>query len=134
MELLIGNKLPELVKQVSQESINQYAEATGDFNPIHVDEGFARETPFKGTIAHGFYILAFLSQLMTRHFGRRWVQGGSLDVRFKKPVKPGDVITVKATLIDRKRSRDRTILVFDAIWENQRGEPVIMGRALIPDP
>jgi 3-hydroxybutyryl-CoA dehydratase len=133
MELSLGNKLPELVKQVSQESINQYAEATGDFNPIHVDEDFARETPFKGTIAHGFYILAFLSELMTRHFGRKWVQGGSLDVRFKKPVKPGDVITVKATLTDRKKSRDRTALVFEVIWENQSKEPVITGQALVPE-
>lgn len=133
MELLIGNKLPELVKQVSQESINRYAEATGDFNPIHVDEEFARETPFKGTIAHGFYILAFLSELMTRHFGRRWVEGGTLDARFKKPVKPGDVITVKAILADRKQAGDRTVLVFDAVWENQLSEAVITGQALVPE-
>jgi len=133
MELSLGNKLPELVKQVSQESINHYAEATGDFNPIHVDEEFARKTPFKGTIAHGFYILAFLSELMTRHFGRKWVEGGSLDVRFKKPVKPGDVITVKATLADRRKVGGRTLLVFDAVWENQLNEPVITGRALVPE-
>jgi len=133
MELLVGNKLPELIKQVSQESINQYAEATGDFNPIHVDEAFARETPFQGTIAHGFYILAFLSELMTRHFGRKWVAGGTLDARFKKPVKPGDVITVRATLAERKKAGDRTVLVFDAVWENQRKEPVITGQALVAE-
>ena len=133
MELLIGNKLPDLVKQVSQESINRYAEATGDFNPIHVDEEFARKTPFKGTIAHGFYILAFLSELMTRHFGRKWVEEGTLDARFKKPVKPGDMVTVKAILADRKKAGDRTLLVFDAVWENQHSEAVITGQALVPE-
>jgi len=133
MEISLGDKLPELVKQISQESINHYAEATGDFNPIHVDEEFASKTPFKGTIAHGFYILAFLSELMTRHFGRKWVEGGSLDVRFKKPVKPGDVITVKATLANRKKAGGRVILVFDAVWENQLSEPVIAGQALVPE-
>ena len=72
----IGEKLPELVKNITQESINRYAGAAGDFNPIHVDEEFAKGTPFGGTIAHGFYIFAFLSELMTDNFGRKWTGGG----------------------------------------------------------
>ena len=131
MKIEIGQTLPELVKKVSQASINRYAEATGDFNPIHVDEAFARETAFKGTIAHGFYILGFLSELMTRQFGRAWIEGGSLDARFKRPVKPGDTIIVKATLVDRKTIKGLACLEFDAIWENQLKEPVITGKALV---
>ena len=132
--MTVGKTLPELVKEISQKSINNYAEATGDFNPIHVDEEFAKDTPFKGTIAHGFYILGFLSELMTRQFGKAWVQGGSLDVRFKKPVKPGDTITVRAKLVDRRTIKDQSHLVFDAVWENQMKEPVIMGRAFVREP
>ena len=131
MKIEIGQTLPELVKEISQASINRYAEATGDFNPIHVDEAFARKTPFKGTIAHGFYILGFLSELMTRQFGKAWVEGGSLDVRFKRPVKPGDTIIVKATLIDRKLIKGLPCLEFDAVWENHRHEPVIIGKAFV---
>ena len=134
MKIPIGKTLPELVKKISQESINTYAEATGDFNPIHVDEEFAKDTPFEGTIAHGFYILGFLSELMTWQFGKRWIQGGSLDVRFKKPVKPGDTIIVKAKLVERKTIKDQPHLVFDAIWENQMKEPVITGRAFVREP
>lgn len=133
MKIEIGHTLPELIKKISQASIDRYAEATGDFNPIHVDEEFAKETPFKGTIAHGFYILGFLSELMTQQFGKAWVQGGSLDARFKRPVKPGDTIIVKATLVDRKTVKGQACLVFDAVWENQLQEPVIAGQALVKE-
>jgi 3-hydroxybutyryl-CoA dehydratase len=127
----IGETLPILVKKISQESINAYAGATGDFNPIHVDEEFARKTPFKGTIAHGFYIFGFISELMTRHFGKMWIQSGSTDVRFKKPVKPGDTISLKATLVDRKIIENQPYLELDVVWENQMQAPVISGKAYV---
>lgn len=43
---------------VTQGAINKFAEATGDFNPLHVDPEFAAKTPFGGTIAHGYYALS----------------------------------------------------------------------------
>ena len=133
MKMEIGEKLPELVKEITQEGINAYAEATGDFNPIHVDENFARNTPFKGTIAHGFYIFGFLSELMTRHFNKRWTNSGRIDVRFKRPVRPGDTIKVKATLVGREIIQDCAFLVFEIVWENQMLDPVIEGKAFIAE-
>ena len=129
----IGEKLPDLVKDVTQETINLYADATGDFNPIHVDEEFAKTTAFKGTIAHGFYVFAFLSELMMRSFGKKWISGGFTDVRFKKPVRPGDTITLRATLADRDITAGRSMLVFDVVWENQSQEPVLVGKASVPE-
>lgn len=129
----IGEKLPELVKDITQEGINRYANATGDFNPIHVDEEFARGTPFKGTIAHGFYIFAFVSELMMRSFGKRWTNGGRVDVRFKRPVRPGDTITLRAILADREIAGGLSWLVFDMVWENQMEQPVLSGRVSIPE-
>ena len=129
----IGEKLPELVKVITQESINGYADATGDFNPIHVDEEFATDTPFGGTIAHGFYIFAFLSELMTGNFGRKWTDGGRVDVRFKRPVKPGDTITLGASLVEREFVDGHSRLVFDIVWENQLQEPVLLGRTSVPE-
>jgi len=129
----IGEKLPELVRDISQEGINRYADATGDFNPIHVDEEFAKGTSFKGTIAHGFYIFAFLSELMMRSFGKRWINGGRVDVRFKRPVRPGDTIILRATLADREFMGSCSRLVFDVVWDNQRQETVISGRVSVPE-
>jgi 3-hydroxybutyryl-CoA dehydratase len=127
----IGDRLLELVKEISQESINAYAEATNDFNPIHVDESFAKGTAFKGTIAHGFYIFGFVSELMTRYFGKRWTNGGHVDVRFKKPVRPGDTVTVKAIVAGREMKEGRSFLVVDVVWENQLKEPVITGKVFV---
>ncbi len=55
-QLSEGMNLLELKKIVTQENINLYAEASQDFNPIHIDEDFARKTPLGGTIAHGMLI------------------------------------------------------------------------------
>ena len=129
----IGDKLPELVKHITQEGIRRYANATGDFNPIHVDAEFAKGTPFKGTIAHGFYAFAFLSELMMRSFGKRWTNGGRVDVRFKRPVKPGDTITLRAILSDRKIVGDRSHVVFDIVWKNQEQDVVLSGTASVPE-
>jgi len=129
----IGEKLPELVKDITQERISRYANATGDFNPIHVDEEFARGTAFKGTIAHGFFIFAFLSELMTRMFGKRWINGGRTDVRFKRPVRPGDTITLRAILADREIAGGLSRLVFDVVWENQMEQTVLSGRVSVPE-
>lgn len=129
----IGETLPALEKKITQESINAYADAAGDFNPIHVNEEFARSTPFKGTIAHGFYIFAILSELMTKHFGKKWTNGGRVDARFKKPVRPGDTVIIKATLANREKFESRDYLVFEVVWENQRQEPVIVGQAYVKE-
>lgn len=129
----IGDSLPGLVKKISQASMNQYAEATGDFNPIHVDAEFAKGTSYGGTIAHGFYILGFVSELMTLHFNKGWTNGGRLDVRFKKAVRPGDTITVKATLKERETIDGIGYLVFEVLWENQLKEPVIFGKAFVKE-
>ena len=53
-----GMNLPELKKVITQQNINLYAEASQDFNPIHIDEEFAKKTPLGGTIAHGMLILS----------------------------------------------------------------------------
>ncbi len=129
----IGDKLPELVKAITQQGIRRYANAAGDFNPIHVDAEFAKGTPFKGTIAHGFYVFAFLSELMMRSFGKRWTNGGRVDVRFKRPVRPGDTITLRAILSDRKIVGDRSHVVFDVVWKNQEQDVVLSGTASVPE-
>ncbi len=63
VEICQGETLPPVVKHITQEKINLYAEASGDFNPIHVDKSFAAQTPLGGTIAHGMLILAYVSEI-----------------------------------------------------------------------
>ena len=130
-ELSEGMNLPELRKLVTQENINLYAEASRDFNPIHIDEDFARQTPLGGTIAHGMLILAYVSQMMTVAFGRSWLTGGKLNVRFKTPARPGDTITVGGRISKIESNEGQTSIRCDVLCENRSGDSVITGEASV---
>jgi len=116
-----------LTKQLSQAQIDAYAEASGDHNPIHVDEAFARATELGGTIAHGMLVLAFISEMLTAAFGRAWLESGRLDVRFRAPARPGDTITARASA--GKQIDDS--LRYQVECVNQTGEVVISGTAQV---
>ncbi len=114
-----------VVKTISQEQIARYADASGDHNPIHVDEAFARTTPFEGTIAHGMLVLAYLSEMLTAALGQRWLDFGRLKIRFRAPARPGDTITSTGTV-----TRVEGKHVYCKIEsKNQTGEVLISGQA-----
>jgi 3-hydroxybutyryl-CoA dehydratase len=121
--------LPEVrpvTKLLTQPMIDAYAQASGDFNPIHIDPEFARTTPMGGTIAHGMLVLASISEMMTAAFGREWVTLGKLDVRFRAPGRPGDTITASA-----KPASDGDRVRYAVECTNQNGEVLIAGMAEI---
>ncbi len=128
-EIQEGKTLSPVVKHITQEKINLYAEASGDFNPIHVDESFAAKTPFGGTIAHGMLNLAYVSEVMTSAFGRNWLSGGKLRAKFKDSARPGDTLTIngKINSIDQKG-----VSYANCSFEcrNQKGEIVVAGEAI----
>ncbi len=124
-----GESLPQLVKNISQEKIKLYAQASGDYNPIHLDEDFAKKSPVGGTIAHGMLILSYLSQMMTNAFGSSWLSGGRLNVRFKEPARPGDVITSNGYIRNIEQEGDETLVSCSVLCQNQRGETIITGEA-----
>jgi len=129
-------KVPPLSRRVTQEGIRRYAEASGDYNPIHVDEEYARATPFGSTIAHGMLVLAYVSEMMAAAFGRDWLAGGRLKARFRAPARPGDTLTVRAEprrarLPDGQARQINGERVFEYGIEcsNQRGEALVSGTA-----
>jgi len=122
---VVGAELPSLAKTLSQEKIDRYARASGDFNPIHVDPAFAAQTPFGGTIAHGMLLLAYLSEMLTAAFGQAWLSGGRLKVRFKGAARPGDVVTVRGRAERVKGERG----VYSVECLNQQGGVLVAGQA-----
>lgn len=130
-ELTEGMDLPVIEKVITQENINRYAEVSRDFNPIHIDEEFARKTPLGGTIAHGMLILAYVSQMMTATFGQSWLSGGKLSVRFKAPARPGDTVNVAGKLRKIDRNEGQTIIHCDVQCGNQKGEIIITGETQV---
>jgi 3-hydroxybutyryl-CoA dehydratase len=125
----VGTDLPRLAKTLSQEKIDRYARASGDFNPIHVDPAFAAQTPFGGTIAHGMLLLAYLSEMLTAAFGQGWLAGGRLKIRFKGAARPQDTVTIGGRVQRAKEEHEERRLWCDVECLNQRGEVLVTGRA-----
>ena len=122
-------QVPPLSRRVTQETIRRYAEASGDYNPIHVDEEFARTTPFGGTIAHGMLVLAYLSEMMAAAFGRDWLAGGRLKVRFRAPARPGDTLTARAEPRRARQLDSESVFEYSIECCNQSGETLVSGTA-----
>jgi len=118
-----------VTKRLSQEQIARYADAAGDHNPIHIDEAFARATPFGGTIAHGMLVLAAISEMMAAALGEAWLTGGRLRVRFRAAARPGDAITASAQPQPAGSDGAR---VYAVECRNQDGELLISGTAEAP--
>ena len=129
-----GNALPSVVKHITQQKINLYADASGDFNPIHVDEAFAASTPLGGTIAHGMLVLAYVSEMMTLAFGLGWLSGGKLSVRFKAPARPGDTLTVEGKIDSIENKNSVSYANCSLECHNQRDEAIVVGEAVVQIP
>jgi acyl dehydratase len=76
----------------------RFAAATGDFNPIHTDEAFARQVGFPSVIAHGPLTLAFLTQALGHNFGPERVR--AVTAQFRAPILPGDTLRVEGTVTE----------------------------------
>jgi 3-hydroxybutyryl-CoA dehydratase len=98
--LVAGASLPVITRHVTQAMIDAYAEASGDFNPIHVDPDFARTGPFGRTIAHGLMTLAFAAQLLNEWTDGKFDECGEIDVAFVSPVFTGDDVKISGVVED----------------------------------
>tara|TARA_Y100001970_G_scaffold286235_1_gene407915 strand:+ start:1091 stop:1483 length:393 start_codon:yes stop_codon:yes gene_type:complete len=78
---------------ITQNDVTMYSEASGDKNPIHINQNFASKSMFKQTIAHGMMIGAFLSEFLFNEFGEAWLEEGSIDIKFKLPIFMNENIT-----------------------------------------
>ncbi len=126
--------LPPVVKYITQEKINLYAQASGDFNPIHIDEAFAAQTPLGGTIAHGMLILAYVSEMMTQAFGKNWASNGKLSIRFKAPARPGDTVTASGKIDSIENQEGISSVNCSIECCNQKDETIITGEAIVKLP
>lgn len=127
----VGDALPCLARTVDQATIDAYAQASGDFNPIHVDPDFAAKGPFGRTIAHGLMTLAFVAEALNDWSGCAFDALGSLDIAFIGPVFAGDRVEVNGTVED-VGDRDG-VPVAHVRLDCRAGERAILaGRAIVP--
>jgi len=122
-------EFPSVSEAISQEQIDDYAEISGDYNPIHVDQEAAAASEFGGTIAHGPIALqTFFRSLTGLTGGEALPPGTQVKVTFRAPVRPGD--TVHSELREREDADGATALSVECV--NQDGTIVIAAQAEIP--
>ena len=123
--LKIGYILPTLSKCVQREQLVKYSEVSGDKNPIHLNDDFAKATQFGGIIAHGMLTLAFVSELMTNAFGSDWLKSGCLKVRFKGAAYLGDRLLVNGEVSQVESLGEITNLTCSISVKVSRNESII---------
>lgn len=123
--------LPELVRSVTQDQINRYAEVSGDYNPVHLDAEFASHSTFGRIVVHGMLVLAFISEMLTKEFGRDWLDSGRLKVRFRAPVYPGDQVVTFGEVKGITNSEGGNKVNCTVGCRKVDGEDVITGEASI---
>lgn len=126
-DLAIGQR-SVFTKTISESDIYLFAGLTGDFNPIHVDREYARQTSFGRRAAHGFLVAAMVQPCMTE----LTTPGGvSLNYNFsmKAPVFIGDTITASAEVIQKRE--DKPIVTLAIRCQKQDGTLCVEGTALI---
>lgn len=96
-DLHIGRSA-EIVRHVDEDAVKAFAEVSGDFNPLHMDEAYARRTPFRGRIAHGALIASFISGVLGNELPGPGAIFVGMDIRFQRPVRIGDTVVAKATV------------------------------------
>jgi phosphate acetyltransferase len=118
-------------REISAEDIERFAALSGDANPTHLDQAFARGTVFRGVVAHGMWS----GLLISRVLGTVLPGPGTIYLRqslkFERPVRPGDRLTVEVT-VKEKRGRGRVLL--STMVYNAAGEVLTEGEAEVIAP
>lgn len=124
----VGDEGPTLViEDIERIDFVKYAGASGDFNPLHVDETYAKEAGNQSVFGHGMLTAGYAARMVADWFGLANVE--QFKTRFTAKLWPGDTLTVTGEVVDKYES-DGNVLV-DAEFEatNQGGDPVITGSA-----
>lgn len=128
MELKIGDKFTT-TKQITDKVVKDFAELSGDFNPIHIDEEFAKTTRFGKRIAHGMISGALISAVLGYELRNMSVIYLSQTMKFTAPVFIDDTVTATATVTAIRE--DKPIVTVETICTNQNNEIVVKGEASI---
>ncbi|MHB8137186.1 MAG: MaoC family dehydratase [Smithellaceae bacterium] len=122
----------EFAKTVSETDIYLYAGITGDFNPAHVNEAYAKNTFFKTRIAHGMLTAGFISAIIANQLPGPGTIYLKQDLSFLAPVRIGDTITARVEIMELNTEKNRVRL--KTTCENQDGVIVLEGFGLVSPP
>jgi len=117
-ELEVGQSA-EITRVVDDETVRKFAEVSGDFNPLHMDEAYAKRSPFRGRIAHGALVASFISCVLGNHLPGPGAVFAGMTMRFERPVRIGATVIARATVteVDVKARRVKLACVCEVEGE-----------------
>jgi acyl dehydratase len=128
-ELDVGYEIMPVIKYMSLERMSRPLMAGS--NPIHYDAEFAERAGLPAPIATGVMSSAFLSEMLTGAFGVEWIRGGTMDVKFIRPIYAGDTVTAHGRITAKAETGTGVRIALDIWCDTQRGEPVTVGTARV---
>jgi 3-hydroxybutyryl-CoA dehydratase len=130
-EISVGD-IAEISKTLSESDIYLYAGITGDSNPAHLNEEYAKKTFFKTRIAHGM----LTASLLSAPIGMKLPGYGTIYIRqeldFKAPARIGDTLTARVEVLEVMKEKNRVRLKTTCL--NQEGTVILDGEALVSPP
>jgi len=129
-DLSVGQRA-ELAREVKEADLAAFAEVTGDHNPVHLDEAYAAGTPFGGRIAHGMLSAGYISALIASRLPGPGAIYVSQTLRFRRPVRIGDVVTAVAEITTIDEAKARVTMTTSCLVG---GKAVLEGEAVIIAP
>jgi len=128
MKFRVGDSA-EITKTIDDTDIQAFADVTGDHNPIHVDDAFAKTTRFGRRIAHGMLTASLISSVLANKLPGEGSVYLAQTLQFVAPVFPGDEVTARVTV--KEIREDKPIVKLETICVNQSGAVVIRGEATV---
>ena len=127
-DIKIGDEA-SLSRTITDAHIVNFAGITGDFNPVHVDAEYAKQSMFGERICHGMLMAGLISAVLGMQLpGSNAIYLGQ-DLKFTAPVKIGDTVTVTAKVTEKRD--DKRIIKLRTTVSNQKGELVVDGNAVV---
>ncbi|UCE12453.1 MAG: MaoC family dehydratase [Candidatus Heimdallarchaeota archaeon] len=127
-EIKIGDRA-DYKRTITEDDIKLFAEVSGDHNPLHLDEDYAKKTFFQGRIAHGMLSASFISTVLASELPGPGSIYLKQDLVFKKPVRIGDTITASVEVIKKNDEKKRITMKTTCV--DQQNETVVDGEALV---
>ena len=126
----IGDTIPDTVKgPITRNDLVLFADASGDRNPIHLDDAEAQKGGLPGVIAHGMLNMAYLAQFLTGFVPQRDVR--SFDARFVAMSVPDDTVTCRGKVVAKREEGGEKLFDLEIEAINQKGERVLVGSATV---
>ena len=129
-DVKVGDELPSYVhEKVTRTDLVKYAGASGDYNPMHHDEGMATKAGMPSVFAHGMFSMGLLSNVLVNYAGPGSVQ--SFDVQFRAITWPEEKITCTGKVTGKREEAGKKLVDVDLLCETKPGTKTIIGKATL---